>query len=360
MTRTTAPDGAATNLTVVSSYGAGGSSARVRLFDWLHFLDHPFEQSDYLGKSDNALSTILRELPQVVSAETRLRRLATSNGLSRVLIGREASPFSNGVIESRLLAAADRGIYDFDDELFAYPTGGVRRIWSKRRVWQRSVVAADVVVAGNDYLADAASEFSSHVVMIPSCVDPDSYAEKTNFEVSDVPRAMWIGSPSTEPYLSLIEAPLLRLHQERGLRLTVISAGEQSLGALDPMIDRLSWNAESFGTELARADVGIMPLPDSDFARGKCAYKLLQYAAAGLPSVASPIGANALALDRTGGLPATTDEEWYGAVESLIDASSAARSSLGRQARLAIREHYSFQAWESRFRTAIGAEVSAL
>lgn len=346
------------NLTVVSSYGAGGSSARVRLFDWMNYLELPFEQSDYLGKSDNALSTILKELPRVALAERRLRQLAESRDLSRVLLGREASPFSNGVVEASLLEAADRGIYDFDDALFAYPTGGVRRIWSKRLVWERSVVAADVVIAGNDYLAEAASKFSASVVMVPSCVDPDGYAQKTNFAVAEIPRAMWIGSPSTEQYLSLVEAPLLRLHRERGLRLTVISAGEQSLGALDQMVDRVNWSAESFGAELARADVGIMPLPDSDFARGKCAYKLLQYGAAGLPSVASPVGANALALARSGGLPATTDDEWFEAVESLIDASTDARSKLGGQARGAIREHYSFQAWAPAFREAIGATVA--
>jgi glycosyltransferase involved in cell wall biosynthesis len=351
---TASPTGS--RLTVVSSYGAGGSSARVRLFDWLHYLELPFEQSDYLGKSDNGLGTILRELPQVATAEQRLRRMAASGGLSRVLLGREASPFSNGAVEARLLRAADRGVYDFDDALFAYPTGGVRRIWSKRKVWQRSVSAADVVIAGNDYLADAASALSPGVVMIPSCVNPDDYTEKTDFEVSGTPRAMWIGSPSTEAYLALIEAPLLRLHRERGLRLTVISSGDRSLGALDEMVDRVTWNADSFASEIADADFGIMPLPDSDYARGKCAYKLLQYAAAGLPSVASPVGANALALERVGGLPATTDDEWFEAVESLLDASTDARARLGGQARAAVREHYSFQAWTPRFLDAIGGD----
>ena len=345
----------ASELTVVSSYGPGGSSARVRLFDWLKVLDVAFEQSDYLGKSDNSLGTIVKDLPGVAIAERRLRKLAARDQLGRVLLGREASPFSNGVIEARLLEAAERGVYDFDDALFAYPTGGIRRIWSKRRVWERAVSAADVVIAGNDYLAETAERFSSSVVMIPSCVDPDAYAQKTDFDVAETPRAMWIGSPSTEPYLSLIEGPLLRLHRKRGLRLTVISAGGQSLGDLDEMIDRVDWSAESFGSELARADVGIMPLPDSDFARGKCAYKLLQYGAAGLPSVASPVGANGLALKRTGGLPATTDDEWFDAIESLIDASTETRTRLGAQARGAIREHYSFQAWAPVFRDAIGS-----
>jgi len=342
------------DLVTVSSYGSGGSSARVRLFDWLDFLDLPYTQSDYLGKSDNGLRTILGELPKLVGAERRLRQLP-KQGLSRVLLGREASPFSNGGVESRILEAAELGVYDFDDALFEYPTGGIRRLWSKREVWRKSVAAADVVIAGNDYLADAASRFSSSVTMIPSCVDPGAYAVKTDFAVSETPRAIWIGSPSTEPYLALVESALLRLHRTRGLRLTVISAGERPLGELDEMVDRVPWRADTFSQQLAQADFGIMPLPDSDFARGKCAYKLLQYSAAGLPSVASPVGANALALSRTGGSPATSGDEWYQAVESLIDSSSDARMALGNQARLAIEEQYSFHAWAPEFRRAIGA-----
>jgi len=342
------------DLVTVSSYGHGGSSARVRLFDWLEFLDLPYTRSDYLGKSDNGLRTIAGELPQLFAAERRLRQLPKQN-LSRVILGREASPFSNGAVESRILEAAELGVYDFDDALFEYPTGGIRRLWSKREVWRRSVTAADTVIAGNDYLADAASRFSSSVTMIPSCVDPGAYAVKTDFAASETPRAIWIGSPSTEPYLALVEPALLRLHRTRGLRLTVISAGAQSLGELDSMVDRATWHADTFSQQLAQADFGIMPLPDSDFARGKCAYKLLQYAAAGLPSVASPVGANALALDRTGGSPATSDDDWHQATESLIDSSTDSRMALGARARAAVEEHYSFQAWAPEFTRAIGA-----
>jgi glycosyltransferase involved in cell wall biosynthesis len=347
------PGAESRDLVTVSSYGSGGSSARVRLFDWLDWLDLPYKQMDYLGKSDNGLKTILGELPQLLGAERTLRRLPKERA-SRVILGREASPFSNGVVESRILESAGHGVYDFDDALFEYPTGGIRRIWSKREVWRRSVSAADVVIAGNDYLADAASQLSSSVVMIPSCVDPGAYAEKVDFGISDTPRAIWIGSPSTEQYLALVEAPLLRLHHGRGLRLTVISAGDRSLGELDVMVDRVPWHKETFSQQLAEADFGIMPLPDSDFARGKCAYKLLQYSAAALPSVASPVGANALALSRTGGSPATRDDEWFQAIEALIDSTADRRMALGRQAREAIVEHYSFQAWAAEFTRAIG------
>jgi len=97
-----------------------------------------------------------------------------------------------------------------------------------------------------------------------------------------------------------------------------------------------------------------MPLEDTPFARGKCAYKLLQYAAAGLPAVGSPVGANRQALERFDGFAPATGAEWYTAIESLLGATTAERSRLGATARTAVEEHYSFDAWEPEWRRAIG------
>src|SRR5436305_3743919 len=127
-----------------------------------------------------------------------------------------------------------------------------------------------------------------------------------------------MGSPSTEPYLRLVEAPLLALHRACGARLTVVSAGSAPLGPLESMADRVRWSRDGYGTVLAGADVGIGPLADTPYARGKCAYKLLQYAAAGLPLVASPVGANDAALRVLGGVPAPDGDAWYDALTHLL------------------------------------------
>ena len=108
------------------------------------------------------------------------------------------------------------------------------------------MAAADIVIAGNEVLAERAALDGAEVVMIPSCVEPEAYRQKTDFQGGDSPRAVWIGSPSTEHHLSLVSDALMTVHRTHGLRLTVMSAGSASLGPLDAMADRVAWNANTF------------------------------------------------------------------------------------------------------------------
>lgn len=343
-----------TSLRTITSYGKRAGSARVRVFDWLDWLDLTAQSETYLDGASNSPGVLARAPHRLLTAEWRLRRLARSIDDETLLLSRQASPFSNGSIEARLLGNAARGVYDFDDALMFSPGGRLDRLWSKRQVWRRSVLAADVVIAGNDFLADEASRLNNDVVVVPSCVNPGDYVRKHSYEVGSVPRALWLGSPSTESYLELVAAPLLALHHSSGLRLTVISAGEAELGTLGPMVDRRAWSPSTFAAELSTADFGIMPLDDTEWTRGKCAYKLLQYGASGLPMIGSPVGANSSVLDAADGLAATTDDDWVGAMETILQEPVARRASRGAAGREAVISGYSFAAWESTFRSALG------
>ncbi|WP_454778472.1 glycosyltransferase [Georgenia muralis] len=299
----------------------------------------------YLGQSSNSPRNLAKRAGPLVVAEMKLRRLSHRRSNEPLLMIREASPLSAGRVEARILNSSSRGVYDFDDALMESA--------SKRESWKRCVRAADVVVAGNDYLGERASEFHSDVRVIPSCVRVEDYALKTDYGVSDPPRILWIGSPSTEKYLQVISDPLLRVHRDTGARLVLVSSGERSLGILDVMTDRFQWSSEFEKAVPALADVGIMPLPVTPWSRGKCAYKLLQYGAAGLPVVGSPVGANALALSRMGGTPASTAEEWYGALRALLEAPVEDRMIRGSAAQRAVQLHYSYRSWSASMRSAL-------
>lgn len=338
----------------VATYGIAGSSARVRIHDWLNFLDISAVHYDYLGGAENALGTVVRGLPRLLRAELDLRHLAKKLSKSTLLMSREASPFSNGTVESSLLAGAGRSIYDFDDAVFDTHPTGIKRLWSKEKVWAAAVRSADVVIAGNDYLADHAANLRSDVVVIPSCVNPADYVPKTDYALAEVPTLVWMGTPATESYLQHITQPLLAIHKERSIRLLVVSAGGRSLGKLDQIVERKNWSAQTFGSVLAEADVGIMPLDNSLYAQGKCAYKLLQYGAAGLPAVGSPVGANRAVLEAVGGRTATTEQEWEQSLHDLITCSDADRSELGRRARDVISNQYSFARWSQVWRSSTG------
>lgn len=338
----------------VATYGRNGSSARVRIYDWLDYLGIEATRNySYLGKADNSFTTLSRHLPQVMAAEISLRRLADEGTTETLLMSREASPLSNGGLEGRLLRSAQYSVYDFDDAIFHNGAPFPYSLYPKGKVWRRSVDAASKVIAGNDYLAEVASKFSRQVVMIPSCVNPSDYTVKSSYELSEVPTLVWLGSPATEPFLEMLAEPLLRIHSEVPIRLRVISSGNRSLGALERIIERVAWNAETFAGSLAEADIGLMPLPDTPFTRGKCAYKLLQYAAAGLPVVGSPVGTNKKVLGELSGGAARTSSDWEVAIRDLLAASARERSAIGTAGKNAVDAGYSFEAWEPVWRATV-------
>jgi glycosyltransferase involved in cell wall biosynthesis len=221
------------------------------------------------------------------------------------------------------------------------------------------VSAADLVIAGNSTLAEAAAGLNPSVEVIPSCVDPEAYPQKQDYEVGETPHLVWLGSPSTERYLQALTPALLQVHRLTGARVTLISSGERPLGELDAIADRVAWDGPRTDALLMTADCGLMPLEDTPFARGKCAYKLLQYGAAGLPVVASPVGVNADVLARLEGLAAADLDSWVEAIVELLREPVSVRRARGLAARRAVQERYSFDAWSGAFRRALRLDADA-
>ena len=177
--------------------------------------------------------------------------------------------------------------------------------------------------------------------------------------LGDPPRLGWIGSADNETYLRMIAPALREVHRRTGARLTLISTTQPSLGDLEGFIDRLTWSEATQHARLGEFDVGIVPLPDEPYTRGKCGYKLLQYAAVGTPAVGSPIGVNQDILSQLG-MPAPSDcDEWVDAILDLLGRSIPARASLGRHAREVTELHYSYDAWLPRWKEAVGIADSA-
>jgi hypothetical protein len=125
------------------------------------------------------------------------------------------------------------------------------------------------------------------------------------------------------------------------------------LAELDAISDRVEWSQTTVADELNRADIAIAPLPNTPYTRGKCAYKVLQYAATALPFVASPVGANVSAAERCSGVLAHTPMEWLDALSYLLDRPRE-REQRGRAARLGVQNHYAYAVWADRWRTAVG------
>jgi hypothetical protein len=339
----------------VTPYGRAGASSRVRIYEWLDRIEDPSVVSGYLSHRNSSPGYLIRHPLAVVAAESRLRRMAKARP-ERLLLHREASPVSRGAIESRLLRAADFSVYDFDDALQWDDAigGGFRRIAPKAPKALLAVRLADRVVAGNPTLAEWAAQHNDDVVVVPSCVDPAAYRTKSDFAVSDPPLLGWIGSAGNEKYLLAISDALEEVHRQTEARVRLIGTANPSLGALERIIDRVPWTEAGQHQGLADIDLGLAPVPDEPYERGKCGYKLLQYAAAATVSVGSPVGVNASILAKLGLPAARSTDDWVQAILALLTMPATDRARLARQGLAVVERDYAYDAWLDRWRDAVG------
>jgi hypothetical protein len=266
-----------------------------------------------------------------------------------VLVHRELGPLTDGTQEARLLRSGRRGVYDLDDGLqWDWAVGGgLRSLRPKAAKVIRIVRAADTVIAGNDEIAEWAASYAEHVVVIPTCVEPSGYSVKDDYALHSPPRLAWVGSRSTERHLLSCRAELTELHRKVGARLFLFGDPSGHLGDLEAMVTRIPWSEPAVSTELRDCDVGLMPVPDGLLERAKCAYKLLQYGAAGLPGVGSPVGVNAEVLD------SVTIRGQLLTASDILAMSAEDRRSVGELQRGRTIESFSYSAWARRWESAV-------
>jgi glycosyltransferase involved in cell wall biosynthesis len=224
-------------------------------------------------------------------------------------------------------------VFDYDDAVFLRqePRSGSHDSPARRRRFERALRLADAFTCGNEYLATFCRPRGKPVLVAPSPVPLDVPLARVG-RFGEPVRIGWIGSAVNLHELDAAAPALRDLARRRRLVLVVISDGTLELPGVP--VEHVPWKLETQERELARLDVGIMPLADSAWARGKCAYKLLQYMAAGLPVVSSPVGMNVRVVDHgRNGLLAVDRTEWVGALERLLrDPDLAAKLALaGRE-----------------------------
>jgi glycosyltransferase involved in cell wall biosynthesis len=205
---------------------------------------------------------------------------------------------------------AGKIIYDFDDAVM-YNDRRPEQVSRKRlHDFERTVKLADAVIAGNRYLAEHAAKFNKAVEILPTGLSLDDYRVSAKRTESEEIRLVWIGSKSTLMYLKELKNVL----EEIGSRFSdvVLRIICDDFFELDNMkVEKRQWTAETQFLDLTESDIGLAPLPDNRFTRGKCGFKILQYAAAGLPVIASPVGVSAeYVSDGITGLHASSALEW--------------------------------------------------
>jgi glycosyltransferase involved in cell wall biosynthesis len=260
-------------------------------------------------------------------------------------------------IEARLLAAVSRHrVFDVDDAIYVRKP---RRLgdspddsrW-RRRKFAATCRSVDVVAAGNEVLARVAAPSAREIAVLPTSIDVSAYRPSEAGAEGPVTIA-WIGSPENLIYVEMIRPALARLcARHPTLKVRIVCSRFPDWP--DVRIERVEWSSATEAASLAAAHIGIMPLTDDAWSRGKCAFKLLQYMAASLPCVASPVGANTEAvIDGFNGFHAADLAAWESRLERLIE-SPPLRAKMGESGHTHVAERYSMRTYRARYLELLG------
>ncbi len=339
-------------LLALTRYSRLGASSRLRTMQYIPALEAadieveciPFFDDAYLERLYSGQRTA-HSLAGYFAA--RLRRLILHPKPDMVWLEKEVLPWVPWAIERAILPRGVPYICDIDDAVFhRYDKNGKRVVRCLLGDKIDNVMKySTLVTAGNSYLAARAqSAGAQRVEIVPTVVDTDKYLKTPLPDPDGRLRIGWIGTPQTwaelaEPVFRTV-APVLARHDARFRAI-----GASLTARVDGTLEVVQWS-ETHEIDLIRGlDVGVMPLPDTPWTRGKCGYKLIQYMACGLPVIASPVGVNSQIVDHgVNGFLAESDADWRDAAERLLH-DPQLRKSMGDAGRRKIEQEYALGHW---------------
>jgi glycosyltransferase involved in cell wall biosynthesis len=334
---------------LLSRYGPRGASSRTRSYQYLNFLQTqgiqvtvaPFVDDDYLQE---LYAGRPRQWKTISSAYLRrVQSLLHCRHYDLLWIEYELFPWLPAWAEWLLAYNSVPYVVDYDDAVFhrydLSPSACVRAILSKKI--DRVMKLARLVIVGNQYLAERAREAGARrIEYLPTVVDLERYPisipqTHSRFTIG------WIGSPTTFPYLQLVRSAISEFCRQRNARLVLVGAPRVQLqGVLTEFRD---WSETTEVASIQDFNVGIMPLADDPWCRGKCGYKLIQYMASGRSTIASPVGVNRLLIrHQINGFLASSESEWLQALSFLCD-NPAASAVMGQKGREMVAKEYCLQ-----------------
>ena len=342
----------------LTKYPPHGPSSRYRVYQYIPRLEREgftctvrslhtgaFLESRYRGQGRSFLYYAGRLLDRLLS-------VAAAGRGSVVFIQKELLPFVPPLPEFLLHRSGVRMVCDVDDAIHLRYTESrnplVRLVLSRKipGVFRRSAA----ILAGNEFLRDYAARFNEETILFPTVIDTDRYpprrTESGATRNGAVPTVCWIGSPGTVRFLAGRGTDLARLASSIPFTLRVIGAPGFTIPGVD--VEATPWREDREAADIGGCDIGIMPLPDTAWARGKCGVKLLQYMACGLPVVSSPWGsARSIITHGVQGFLARTGDEWIAHLATLLRDASL-RDRFGRAGRRRVEDAFSLDRWAPR------------
>jgi glycosyltransferase involved in cell wall biosynthesis len=274
----------------------------------------------------------------------RLLRILGARRYDVVVLARDPFPFGCGLFERLLFRLHDRVIYDIDDPLYARAGFDSRSVFQRlrcRRKYDDVFRRARAVVVATRTLREYAEQFNRNVIEVPVTMNCDRYGPRTSATSSDPVVIGWTGIRTSFAYLDILRQPLERLARRSSFILAILSDHREELGFRGVNVIFKQWRLETEPAEIAQFDIGVQPLHNGPFERGKFPGKTLQFMAAGLPVVASPVGAATELIEhaKTGFL-AESATDWEEHLQTLIT-NPGLRAQMGAAGRKKVEEHYS-------------------
>ncbi|HKV39294.1 MAG TPA: glycosyltransferase family 4 protein, partial [Blastocatellia bacterium] len=331
-------------------------SQRYRIEQWLPHLNGRGIIMDLFPFADLELMELLhkpgRRLDKAgLILSACARRFGTSGFAARnydaVVIHRGISLAGPALIETALAMLGTRVIFDFDDAIYLLHTTDANKRFGWLKFPGKTAAICRLsnhVVVGNSYLASYARGFNRNVTVVPTSVDTARYKPAGRPSQSGKPGKVivgWTGSSTSQTHLEMFSPMLARLTAIPNVELRVISDRQPVLPGVKHVWR--PWSSSTEIEELAPFDIGIMPMPDDEWSKGKCSLKALVYMAMGIPAVCSPVGAN-LDIIRHGvnGMLASPDDEWIENLTALVE-SPDLRKTMGALGRKTVVERFSMK-----------------
>lgn len=272
----------------------------------------------------------------------RFRLLASVRQYDAVYVFREAALFGPPILEMLIKRLKVPMVFDFDDAIFVSyrsPSNGyLSYLKFAGKAGKICAMSAHVMV-GNPYLAEYTRRFNPNVTVIPTTIDLNKYHARERGESGNDPIIGWTGSFSTVQHLDTLRGAMQRLAQRRRFKLRVIGTPEYKIDGVET--EAMQWRADTEVADLDPIDIGIMPLPDDAWSKGKCGLKALQFMALGIPTICSPVGVNTdIIQNGENGFIADTEDEWVEKLDALLG-SVELRNRLGHAGRITVEQRYS-------------------
>ncbi|MCH7973268.1 MAG: glycosyltransferase family 4 protein [Bacteroidetes bacterium] len=333
---------------ILPRYEPQGASSRYRFYQYIPYLNA--QGWDVTVKpllSNNYIRSLYDKTPLPVSEIIqgyikRIIQILNKNNFDLIWLQQELFPWIPSVFENILVRGNIKIVADYDDAFFhRYDQNNSFFIRNLLKNKIDSVMEyADMVLAGNNYLLERAKLTNRNVKLFPTVVDINKF-KNSNPIKDDVFTIGWIGSPGTANYLKIIEDALKEVSLDKDIRINLIGANKIKINSVS--INYIKWDENTEVEEISKFDVGIMPLPDNSWERGKCGFKLIQYLSCNLPVIGSPVGVNReIIINGVNGFQANSTDEWIKYIRLLKD-DKELMLKMGKNGRRFVEEKYSLQ-----------------